>query len=127
MRGLPLLVLLVSVGCSACSSFSDGPYQVTDGRFFDTRLLADIEDGQTTAAQILEWFGEPIEKRSTDAGETWRFHVVRQRKSVEDPVLGNRIVHLQEIEQSLVIELADGRVVAHRYETGTEESIIPPG
>ena len=125
MRALALLTLLVAVGCLACSSFRDSPYEVIEGQFFDTRLVSSIEDGQTTADQILEWFGQPIERHSLDAGETWRYQVVRERKSVENPILGAKKVHVQTLEQQLVIQLSGGRVVSHRYESGTKGDCPP--
>lgn len=112
----PLLLFL-----SACASYRDGAFEVVEGRFFDARKVSQITDHRTAEAEILEWFGAPLEvKPAEDGSRTLRYFAVRSRDAVERRLLRRR-VHNQTVRQELLVRVSRGLVIEHSFTTKTEE------
>jgi len=122
-RAFAWLPILVAMACLACTAYRDGAYKVIAGEYFDTRLVSQIEDGVTTQEQVIEWFGDPLETNSDSAAEVWRYYVIRERENVENPLLGGKTIHVQTVDQELVIQLSGGVVTSHEFRGESQESV----
>ena len=109
------------LGASACASFSDGPYEITEGQFFDYRSVEQIKEKITTEGQILEWFGPPVV--STDLGEikTLRYHMTRRRRSIKRELFSKKIYE-QTVTHELTLSISDGIVLSYSYLTSDSEA-----
>jgi outer membrane protein assembly factor BamE (lipoprotein component of BamABCDE complex) len=103
---------------SACTYYSNGPFEVTEGRFFDENHVEQIDDSLTTEEQILEWFGSPWKVETKDNSKMLRYFVVRNRKGTERGIFRKKI-YLQNVRQELSVEISAGIVQSHTYESTT--------
>ncbi len=56
-------------GCSACLTRAERPTptsQIEWGRPIKTSLVSEIQRGETTQAQVVDWFGAPTNRAATD-------------------------------------------------------------
>jgi hypothetical protein len=80
--GVRLTVAATGLSVSACSLALAPPRIVAGQRFSESNLVG-IERG-TPADELQRVGGAPFEKRTTEAGETWRyFMTVEQREHVK--------------------------------------------
>ena len=120
-----LLGILASF-TEACASYRDGPFVPVQGRFFDYRVVEQIQDHETTEEQLLEWLGVPWEtETATDGTKTLRFFVVQERENVERRRLSKR-VYLQTVTHELVVTVSAGVITSHLYSTESQDSVEPP-
>jgi hypothetical protein len=124
-----LVVVLLGVLASfaeACTSYRDGPFVPVKGRFFDYRLVAEIQDHQTTEEQLVEWLGLPLEAEAApDGTKTLRYFVVRERESVERSLSSKR-TYVLTVTHELVVAVSAGVITSHHYSTESEDSVEPP-
>lgn len=108
---LPFLVLASLFGSCATSTFESG-------QDFNTARVSSISEGQTTQAQVLEWFGDPQSKTVSGGGvESWSYtHSV---SSAEAQSMVFKIdVETTSTYKSLVVTFVSGVVSSYTFVEG---------
>jgi hypothetical protein len=116
MRSQTLTIIVLATATTACGwGFFDFPYRQIEGRALSPGMVQKVQDGQTTEAELLDWFGPPSEV--TDVANKGRKKVryvsVKQATSVAKGPLGQRVTE-RTIREELAVTIWQGRVEAHK-------------
>ncbi|MAX24209.1 MAG: hypothetical protein CMJ19_06870 [Phycisphaeraceae bacterium] len=82
MRIALTLIVCLSVICTGCT---------TTGKDYDETKTHEIVVGQTTEAQLVEWFGQPESRSRSSTGDTtlmWSYHKMKFKAGMFVPILG---------------------------------------
>ncbi len=106
-------VALLINGCTTV--YSDGPFELIEGTYFDSDLINTIKDGETAEDRLYADFGTPqsvnIDK---DGGKIVTYKCVEKRVS-EITSLFRHEKSSQTIDQALTATILNGVVVHHEY------------
>lgn len=109
-------VIFLAILVSACSSYTDYPYEVVDGVYFDSRNIERIQKDKTLVEELKNWFGEPLFMTRNESLEEWTYCVVRKRRSVKGARESAQIV-----TQRLRVTLKLRVVIGYEYTSDLDD------
>ncbi len=75
------LIMLTMVFLSSCAYYEDYPMEVTDGRYFDSRVVTNIIPYKSKKTDIETLLGKPYEIQRKGSNENWIYFMKRSKKS----------------------------------------------
>ena len=121
---LPILLIFiaVSLGCTVVS-YSDSPYEQIAGSSIIEKDLSRIEYGITDEAHIIEIFGEPFSRSTTNGDIVFLYVSKRRAESIEKKLFSN-VRTEKYFFQILSIFIFNGKVMSYSY---FEDTLLSDG
>ena len=107
-------LVALAVASFSCT-FVDGALRPVEGRYINEEFVSAIVDGRTTANDLREQLGEPLQVHEADGLAFWRYYSLRTAVSTERALFMSRRHYFTEEQELAVTINRDGVVIAHAF------------